>query len=172
MANKALPLLLLGGAALFALGGKKKGGSAAEGDIFEFVPDEDWGGAIHGSGGGNYVGSGWSWPHKNQFPSELTFGKRLMELGYSPGGLNPSFSVLSDRAVKQVKIFQNHWNIVASYLEKISAEKGVPVPVPRLSVDGKIGANTIEALIRAPKMAKTAGKSWGGLVGTAQAYLG
>lgn len=172
MANKALPLLLLGGAALLALGGKKKGGAAAEGDIFEFVPDEDWGGDIHGSGSGNYVGTGWKWPHQDRFPSERSFGEALMKLGYNPGAINPSFSALSDRVINQVKIFQNHWNIVANYLEKRSAAKGVPIPVPRLSVDGKIGANTIEALIRAPKMASVDGKSWGGLVGTAQAYLG
>ncbi len=76
-----------------------------------------------------------------------------MGAGYSPGP--PDGDVRKPATEAAVMDFQNEFNAVRDYLK----DKNWSVP-NRLSVDGKIGKNTINAFIVSEKLQGDLGKHW------------
>ncbi len=92
---------------------------------------------------GKYVGTGWKdWPHKGTFPNEASFVRVLDELGYnsSPGSLRSAANK------DAVSAFQDDWNAANDYLV---AQRRNPMSPRRLTVDDKLGSNTVNALFQA-----------------------
>lgn len=100
---------------------------------------------LEGAGAPTYVGSGWSWPYKNQFPTEASFLIALASLGYSVSGT----SVLTTQNIAAVKKFQGEYNAVvkAFGIEALYANTNATLlPPTGLSVDGLIGGKTALAI--------------------------
>jgi len=90
---------------------------------------------------GHYVGdpSGpFDWPHKDMFSTPLSFQTWLQTHGY-PNSM--SGNVRDDPTIQAVGTFQNDFNDVRIHLQ----QKGWSVP-PKLTVDGRLGVNTINAM--------------------------
>lgn len=129
------------------------------------APDGGTGnGAGAGTGGetGNFVGTGWVWPRQDKFPTENSFIGWLLGHGYVPGP--PDGNVRKPATEGAVMNFQNEFNAVVDYAK----DQGWGVP-NKLTVDGKIGTNTINAMIQADTLMGTAGMGWKQLVAAAQA---
>lgn len=86
-----------------------------------------------------YVGSGWSWPHRSLFPTEESFGEALARLGYGSAVGLPEWEILSEQTMSTVRAFQSDFNAVRTAMALKSL-------APELSVDGLIGESTIDAL--------------------------
>lgn len=127
---------------------------------------------------GNYVGSGWSWPHHDRFPTEQAFGQTLQLLGYDAGGWNsPTYSVLDPQPRQAVRSFQEDFNFIQAYREYMENQgeppmAGLPPIRARLAEDGLLGPQTIPALVDAFTYQEVAGKSWWQIVDGAQKDLG
>jgi hypothetical protein len=89
---------------------------------------------------GKYAGTGWTdWPNKNWFDTLDSLGQGLDFAGYPVS--YPPFKPLSAQAVAQIKQFQRDWNAV--YDAHLTSRGAIGF---RLTVDGKLGSKTIDAL--------------------------
>lgn len=110
----------------------------------------------------NYVGSGWAWPHGNEFPKVADFGFTLATLGYEVGDWDAAnWDVLSQRVMDAVAQYQSDYNIVL-------AATGDEY---RLDTDGLLGTNTIEALLYSLNLQNTSPKDWQAYVAEAAAAV-
>ncbi len=91
----------------------------------------------------DYVGSGWTWPRPDRFPTTESFGDALNELGYGAAVGLPEWEVLSKETMDLVMVFQSDYDDVREALLK---ESGVEIG-PYIVIDGLIGDSTIRALI-------------------------
>lgn len=93
------------------------------------------------SSGGQYVGAaGYTWPSADKFPTQEAFQAWLRGKGYASSS---SGNVRDGATVSAVSSFQRDFNIVRHWL----MSQGWGSDVPELSVDGKIGQNTIAAMV-------------------------
>jgi hypothetical protein len=109
-----------------------------------------------------YVGSGWNWPHRNRFPTEISFGEALATLGYGAAYGLPGWEVLSVETMNTVRQFQRDFNTVrnAFTLQHLS---------PEIDADGLIGEDTIKALLFALDVQES--DSWISLVQDAKLQI-
>jgi hypothetical protein len=112
----------------------------------------------------NYVGSGYNWPHKNDFPMEASFGAQLLVFGYPAAAVNPAmpgWSVISGPMMSAVREFQRDYNAA-----RLAQTVDVPAP-KKLDTDGLIGANTINGLLNAKRWQQVLNLPWIDIVGLA-----
>lgn len=110
-----------------------------------------------------YVGSGWAWPKRNLFPSEMSFGEALAELGYGSAYGLPDWEILSEATMETVRAFQRDFNEVRRAFKLHSL-------VDELSIDGLIGENTIRAFEFALDHNRVSDDSWIALVHDARMF--
>jgi hypothetical protein len=101
----------------------------------------------------DYVGSGWDWPRRSIFPTELSFGAALAELGYGAAYGLPDWEILSAETIETVRAFQRDFNEVRRAL-------GIGSIVGELDDDGLIGEETIRAMEFALDHTRDEGDSW------------
>lgn len=101
----------------------------------------------------NYVGSGYAWPYRNEFPSEASFGYALQEFGYDTRPWSAGWSVIGQRMMTMVREFQRDYNSTN--------------PPKKLADDGLIGKNTIDAIRNAKAWTLAEGISWPTYIGAA-----
>lgn len=107
----------------------------------------------------NYVGApGYSWPHKDRFPNERSFGLFLQQLGYNTNPGLADWSPISAATMVVVRQFQRDYNVAR-------LAQTVDEPAPKsLSTDGLIGKNTIGAMLNAERWIIALAIPWQDLV--------
>ncbi len=129
---------------------------------------------------GGYVGTGWSWPHKDKFPNEEAFGQSLQLLGYNAGNWasDPDYSMLDPQPKAAVMEFQEDFNFLMAFRNYMEGEPGyepepgMPPVRPKLAEDGKLGPKSIQALLDAFQYEKVAGQNWYDIIDGAEEELG
>jgi hypothetical protein len=108
-----------------------------------------------------YVGSGWGWPERNLFPTEISFGEAFAKLGYGAAYGLPGWEILSAETMNTVRAFQRDFN-------EVRIAFGIRPLIDELKVDGLIGTNTIRAIKFALERTAVEDDSWIGLVADAR----
>jgi hypothetical protein len=91
-----------------------------------------------------YVGSGWLWPHVDRFPTEVSFGEALRELGYGAAYAFPNYQITSPSTMTVIRLFQESYENVR---KAIALEAPGVVVGPVVHPSGHIDEKTIDALI-------------------------
>lgn len=114
---------------------------------------------------GKYVGAkGYtSWPFQTRYPNAQAFIDQLKVMGYNPGS-----SLTSSKGKSAIKDFQRDYNRVSEkiidWAWALFGEDPLSGGVGKITVDGRLGEQTIHALVAAVGMADSVDMSWKQLV--------
>lgn len=114
---------------------------------------------------GKYVGAkGYTkWPFQSRYPDAAAFIAQLKQMGYSPGS-----SLTSSKGKAAIKSFQRHYNSVsdkvAEWMWSLFGDEQMSDGIGKITVDGRLGDQTINALVIAAGMADGADMRWRELV--------
>jgi hypothetical protein len=105
-----------------------------------------------------YVGkTGYQWPHSDLFPQADAFGDALERFGYETGDwLSDKWSVLGSEMQDAVRSFQEDYNAVRKTIEQ--------PPTPKLSVTGRLDADTVNALAYVSSLIEQTSMLWPNIV--------